>query len=163
MTTDTIIAGSALALSLYGIYATNRHNRLSVVPHVFGGRSSDIQDNGLMFSYDIFNHGIGPAKITNFALLTKGKPLSDGKGNRIERWIQDHVGDRLKYQFKSTRNLGSDTSLLPGETNRIIQVFFPGATPADMDEIERAFDGLDIRIEYTCFYGHKFVFDTSDK
>ena len=160
MTTDTIIAGGALALSLYGIYATSRHNRLSVTPFIFGMRCKVTDHHGLTIAYDIFNHGTGPAKITGFILLTKDKPLPEGKGDPIERWIRDHVGDKVKYQMKSHRNLGQNYSLMPGTSCRIIEAYFPGAKPSDLDQIEKTFDGLDIRIEYQSFYGLKFAFDT---
>jgi hypothetical protein len=99
MTTDTLIACSALGLSLYGVIASNRNNRLSVRPHLVAKRYFDWTDAGFVFSYDLSNHGFGPARLKKFILLLDGKPFSCQNTNLVEEFFGARLKGKLEYQI----------------------------------------------------------------
>jgi hypothetical protein len=167
MTTSNIIslliALCAILLTAYGLHATRRHNRLSVTPHLNGCSNILTTDEGLTFSYEIGNNGIGPARIKKFLLFQDGKLFPKGNDDYVESLIREHLGDRLNYQIRHNFNFGKDASLKAGDTCRIVEIFFPGAKSQDKEKILKIFVGMDLRIEYESFYGQKFVFDTENK
>lgn len=163
MTTDTIIAGSAFVLSIYGIFSTKRHNRLSVTPHIVANRHFTRRDDGFLYSYDLCNHGVGPARITAFTVLLDGKPFTCAKGkDLIEELFIARIAGRVEYTMLISSVPQRNYCLLPGQTHRICEFFIPGATRADEDRLNAVFKGTDLRVEYESFYSEKFVFDTRD-
>ena len=66
-----IIAGAALFISLWQIYATRRHNRLSVTPKIVIGLSALEGEFGIY----IKNAGVGPAIIKKFSVCLNGKEI----------------------------------------------------------------------------------------
>jgi hypothetical protein len=162
-TISLIVSASAILLTFYGLYATRRHNRLSVTPHLSGCRNNDITNEGFLFSYDISNNGIGPAKIKKFNLFRHGKIFPKGNVDYVEALICEHLGNRLNRQILHQFNFGNDVSMKAGETRCIVKILFPGAKRNDQENILKELDGLDALIEYESFYGQKFVFDTRDK
>lgn len=96
-----VISLCAIALTSYGLYATRRHNRLSVTPHLTDYTNRLITNEGLILSYDISNNGIGPAKIKSFVLFREGKPYPRGKGDYVESFVREHLGNRLKYDVSA--------------------------------------------------------------
>lgn len=162
MNSGNIIAIYALALTFYGLYATRRHNRLSVTPHICSCRSRLATNGGVTFAYDISNNGIGPARITSFVLLRDGKPFPRGKGEYVEALFSDIIGDKLKCQFSRSLSLGENTSMRAGDTARLVEIFIPGATPADELKFQELLSTAHIRIEYESFYGKRFAYDSRD-
>jgi hypothetical protein len=158
-----VISLCAISLTAYGLYATRRHNRLSVTPHLSGCRNKDMTSEGFWFSYDISNNGIGPAKIKKFILFRNGKISPKGKDDYVEALIHQHLGDQLNYQIVHQFNFGNDVSMKAGDTRCIVKIFFPGAKQADQENLLKRLEGLDAQIEYESFYGQKFIFDTKDK
>jgi hypothetical protein len=157
-----IIAICALALTLYGLYATRRHNRLSLTPHLCGCRNKLTTNDGLTFTYTVSNNGIGPARITSFVLWRDSKPFARGVGEYIEDFIRELVGDKLKYEIKSSSTLGDKTSMRPGDSTRIIEIYFPGAKRGDEAKIQEFIGAAAVRIEYESIYRKRFVFDSRD-
>lgn len=154
-----VISLCAIALTVYGLYATRRHNRLSVTPQLADYTNKLTTNEGLILSYDISNNGIGPARIRNFVLFREGKPFPRGKDDYVETFIRAHLGDRLKYNIRHSFNFGEDDSLKVGDTRRMLEIFFPGAKIEDREKILGMFEGISLRIEYESFYGKKFVLD----
>lgn len=158
-----VISICALALTVYSLYATRRHNRLSVVPHLHGYENESTDDKGLTYSYDISNNGIGPARIKKFILLRHDKAFPKGEGNYVRSSISEHLGNQVNYEIKFSFNFGYDASLRAGETRRIVEMFFPGVKTGEEDKFWRLLKGMALRIEYESFYGQKFVFDTRNE
>jgi hypothetical protein len=160
MTTDTLIACSALGLSLYGVIAANRNNRLSVRPHLVAKRYFDWTDAGFVFSYDLSNHGFGPARLKKFILLLEGKPFSCPNTNLVEEFFDAQLKGKLEYQIPKFGHPNKDYCILPNQPYRVVEIQIPGATRADEKQLDELFKGMDLRIEYESFYGEKFFFDT---
>lgn len=161
MSAEVIIAGCALILTIYELHANRRHNRLSVVPHIVSSFHKDWNNDGLTATYDICNHGIGPARIKKFTLYIKGEVFTPPeKKEPIESLICTHVAGRLKYDIKKQAFPGRDYSILAGQSYRLCEIQFPNAKTADLDGMDEIWKGMDIRIEYESFYGVGYVFDT---
>jgi hypothetical protein len=163
MNASETISICAITLTVCGLYATMRHNMLSVTPHLDGCHNKDMTPEGFLFSYDISNNGIGPAKIKNFILYRNGKPTPRGNGDYIEAVIREHLGERVYHQIKRQFNIGNNSSIRAGNTIRIIELLFPTAKPEDVEKIIKELQEIDLRIEYQSFYGQKFVLDTRDR
>lgn len=166
MTASTIIAICALILTLYGLWATRRHNRLSVTPHLCGFSHKQMTDKGLCCTYEISNNGIGPARITKFVLFSDGKEvpkIQDDLFEYVDSVIKAHLQSRVDFTINHSFDFGRDVSMKAGETRRIAEVFFPSVKLAQRESILKALQGLDARIEYQSFYGQKFVLDTRTK
>jgi hypothetical protein len=157
-----VISLCAISLTVYGLYATRRHNRLSVIPHITGCSNITNNPDGVIFSYDVSNNGIGPARITKFILFREGKEYPKGKGDYLESLILEHLGNRISYQINYTFNFGTKASLKAGITQQIATIFFPGMTKADYEKINGILNGMDMRIEYESFYGAPDHFDTRE-
>ncbi len=139
-----------------------RHNKLSVTPHLSGCSNKETTNEGSVFSYEVSNNGIGPAKIKSFVLFRDGKPFPKGKGDYVEELIREHLGNQLNYQIIHNFNYGKDVSMKVGDTRCILKIFFPGAKQDDQEKILKNFEALRLRIEYESFYGEKFIFDSRD-
>jgi hypothetical protein len=158
-----VISFCAILLTAYGLYATRRHNRLSVTPHLSGCTNKDFTDEGFLFSYGISNNGIGPAKIKKFILFRHGKVFPKGKDDHVGALIREHLGDQMNYQIVHQFNFGKDVSMKAGDTRCIVKIFFPGAKQNDQENILKNLEGLEARIEYESFYGKKDFLDTRGK
>lgn len=158
-----VISLCAVALTAYGLYATRRHNRLSVTPHLADYTNKSATNEGLVISYEVSNNGIGPAKIKTFALFREGKQFPKGKDDYVDSFVRAHLGNRLKYDIRHSFNFGEDDSLKAGDTRHILNIFFPGAKSEDREKILGMFEGIAIRIEYESFYGEKFVLERKNE
>jgi len=154
-----VISLCAIALTAYGLYATRRHNRLSVTPHLADYNNKSITNEGLIISYDISNNGIGPAKIKSFVLFREEKPFPRGNDDYVDSFVRAHLGNRLKYEVRHSFNFGNYDSLKAGDTRNVLNIFFPGAKSEDRGKILEMFGGIGLRIEYESFYGEKFVLE----
>jgi hypothetical protein len=157
-----VISICAVSLTAYGLYATRRHNRLSVTPHIVGCSNIVYNPNDIIYSYDLSNNGIGPARIKKFILLKDDKEFPKGKGDYVESLIHEHLRNRINYQIKNTSNFGTKSSMRAGTTQRIAEIVFPGKIKSDLEKIASIVKGMDMRIEYESFYGVPDYFDTRE-
>ena len=157
-----VISLCAVSLTAYGLYSTWRHNRLSVTPHITGCSNTNNAPEGVIFSYDVSNNGIGPARITKFMLFKDGEEFPKRNGDYVESLILEHLGKRIDYQIKFTFNFGTKASMKAGTTQRMAEILFPKTTKADHERIGNVVKGMDMRIEYESFYGVPDHFDTRE-
>jgi hypothetical protein len=66
-----VISFLALAVAVYSAYATRKHNRLSVRPHI--GISFVANDKGA--GWVLSSNGAGPAIVNSFEVTVDGKPI----------------------------------------------------------------------------------------
>ena len=166
MNPSIIVSICALGLTFYGLWATRRHNRLSVTPHLCGISHKQLTNEGLFFIYELSNNGIGPARITNFKLFRANQEvpkLRDEMFEYVDSVIKSHLAGRINFQINHSFDFGNDISLRAGDTRRIVEIFFPGVKQENRDAALKTIQGLDARIEYRSFYGQTFVFDTRTK
>jgi hypothetical protein len=160
ITPSEVTSVCALVVSVASLWATRRHQRLSVTPHLADYTNKLTANEGLTLTYEISNNGIGPARIRSFVLFRDGKAFPKKKeDDYVEKFVHEHLGKKLNYQITHNFNFGEDDSLKAGDTRRMVQIFFPGAKSEDRKMILELFNGIGIRIEYESFYGQKFVFD----
>jgi hypothetical protein len=166
MNVSIIISTCALALTLYGLWATRWHNRLSVTPHLCSFSHKLMKDDGLYLIYELSNNGIGPARITKFILFREGREvprLQDELFEYVDSVVKAHLQGRVNFQINHSFDFGYDVSMKAGETRRIVELFFPGVKQEQREAVLKTIKGLDARIEYQSFYGQKFAFDTRTK
>ena len=160
---SNVIASCALLLTFYSLWATRRHNRLSVTPHLNGHTNKLTTDGGLIYSYEVTNSGIGPAKIKKFVLLRHGKEFpkpTDKFTEYTTALIRDHLGNQLPYKINHAFTFGNNTCLKQGDTKKIAEIFFPGVNQSNQNDVFAKIDGVELVIEYESFYGQKFIFDS---
>ena len=166
MNASIIISTCALALTFYGLWATRRHNRLSVTPHLCSFFHKLMKEDGLYLTYDLNNNGIGPARITKFILFRDGKEVAkvqDELFEYVDSVIKSHLKGRVGFRINHSFDFGYDVSMKAGETLRIVEIFFPDVKQEQREAVLKTIIGLDARIEYESFYGQKFAFDTRTK
>lgn len=150
-----LIAACALGLTILQAYIQRRHNVLSVRPHLSDFVNSDRNDNSAKLQAVISNNGIGPAFIEGF------QAYLDGKKCDPEEAIQSIVGNaKIPKQFST---LGKGYAMKPGEEKTVLSVIFPCKSDADVKEMEGRFNRLDLKVEYSCCYGKRFIFDSRGK
>ncbi|HTX22680.1 MAG TPA: hypothetical protein VMD27_12605 [Candidatus Aquilonibacter sp.] len=160
ITPSEVTSVCALVVSVASLWATRRHQRLSVTPHLADYTHKLTANEGLTLTYDISNNGIGPARIKSFVLFRDGKAFPKRKeDDYVETFVREHLGKKLNYKITYNFNFGEDDSLKAGDTHRMVQIFFPGAKSEDREKILALFEGIGMRIEYESFYGQKFIFD----
>lgn len=163
---SNIIASCALLLTVYSLWATRRHNRLSVTPHICGLTHKLMNDEGLYLTYELSNNGIGPARITNFMLLRDGvevPKIQNELFEYVDSVIKSHLSGRVKFKINHSFDFGNDVSVRAGDTKRIVEIFFPDVKPEQRDAVLKILNGLDARVEYKSYYGQKFIYDTRIK
>ncbi len=122
-------------------------------------------NEGFVFSYDISNNGIGPARIKSFVFFRDGKPFpkpTDGFTNYTDAMIRSLLGNKFKFHINSTYSFGNDISLKAGDSRRIAEVLFPEIRAGEEEKVLNEIKGTKLVINYESFYGKEFVFD-SDK
>ena len=160
---SNVIALCALGLTCYNLWATRRHNRLSVTPFLSGHTNKLMTDAGLTFSYEVTNSGIGPAKIKKFTLLRHGEEFPKTTDKFVEytdTLIRAHLGNQLAYNINHAFTFGEKTCLKPGETRKVAEIFFPGVNQSNQEDVLAKIEGMDLVIRYESFYGQEFIFDT---
>ena len=100
-----IISACAICLTLYGLYATRRHYRLSMTPHITGCSNKNLTDQGFTLSYVVSNNGIGPARIKKFSLFHNGKIFPKGNGDYVESLSGDGSGGPFKHSEMKRQNI----------------------------------------------------------
>ena len=80
----------ALVFTVYQGYETRRHNRLSLLPHIFINYYLNEAETGKT-GVEIVNDGVGPAVITNFRVFYDGKKIVDDVvGTEKTTWFGIH-------------------------------------------------------------------------
>jgi hypothetical protein len=87
---SAVVATAALFISIWNAWATRRHNRLSVRPHL--ALSKKTSPNAPQLTIDIKNNGLGPAIMTSIRVFVDD---IDQSLTRAAQW-QDIVA-KLRY------------------------------------------------------------------
>jgi len=163
---SNVISSCALLLTVCSLWMTRRHQKLSVTPHLGGFSNRNITDEGLIFSYELSNNGIGPARIKKFVWLLHGKEFAgpaDKYGNYTEALLREHLGNKIGYTIRNAFTFGVDSCLKQGDAQNIVDLFIPGVNQSNLTEVLAKIEGVELMVEYESFYGQRFVFDTRVK
>lgn len=141
----TVIAVASLGVSVYAVWATRKHNRLSVQPLL--GLATSFNKNatsGLLLS----NFGLGPAKITNTKLTLGGKQIGEFSQPNV-----DQLRDPLPVRPHAT-TLGEHPFL--GKDYKEFLLSVDEFDSSDHNEFYKLIeDRLKIEIQYESIYGGK--------
>ncbi len=164
-----IIAAIAVLLSLWQIWATRRHNRLSVTPqlvHVINAEDTD-EEWGMFLR----NTGVGPAKIKKILIVVDGKEYSTDSSEDLELAI-DLISKKLERRhaeinprtdfnqiFPTTSfSRFSNNLLLPaGEYQTLFSVKSSSPTVDEKRAFISVLDEIGVTSEYESLYGDKYL------
>jgi hypothetical protein len=163
MTTDAIIGGAALALTLYGMAATRKHNRLSVKPSVVSRNHTNWADEGMVYSYDLCNFGIGPAVIRKFTLILDGKPFCPDTGSPVAGLIKTVFSGEFNFVVRNNSFPNAGYILPANQTYQVVEIFFSKLTAGQESKFDQLKARMNLCVEYESLYGDWFVFDTREK
>lgn len=157
-----VIATLGFGVALYQSYATRKHNRLLVKPHlVITSPISSIRLEGYYtFTLMVKNSGLGPALIENFS-ISIGEDGEIIRGTLLKT-IQKHA--RTRFNTKGpTRCLAyfpqKGEAIDKGEEKILIQINFSreGISTTQAHKLVLAYSTeVKVNIDYHCHYGKKF-------
>lgn len=132
------------------------------MPKLIRSTNRNRQDNGITITFDLSNHGLGPARIKSFDLFLDGK-LFTSKWDPIEALLEAGLKGKVSYKLLSQACPGRDYCLIVGQTYRLAEIFFSGAKQSDEQRLKELFDRMNFRVEYESLYGVPDVLDTRDQ
>jgi hypothetical protein len=147
---SAVVATAALFISIWNAWATRRHNRLSVRPHL--ALSKKTSPNAPQLTIDIKNNGLGPAIMTSIRVFVDD---IDQSLTRAAQW-QDIVAKLRIFGGMITgyAMLGAE-ALRPGDTRLLVSINDPTKIH-DVQTIQAETTRLRIVVEYSSMYGDKF-------
>ncbi|MGB2833314.1 MAG: hypothetical protein WBC07_10210 [Methylotenera sp.] len=155
---NTIIAISALVLTVWQGYITRQHNKLSVVPYLTTWSHAD-GENGF-YSIEIMNNGIGPALIKAFQVFVDGIEIKGNESELVDKATKKLFGD---FEYQSA-NCFLSSGYMMAEKNKheIFSIKFIGQRKLNYQEYKQTIERARLVIEYESIYKDKFIYD-SDK
>lgn len=154
-TLEMAVALAALACSLYTLHRTNRHNRLSLMPHLQWENRKARGNDGIRFSCYLNNTGTGPAIISDRFFLLDGKRFEPQTGAPVEELARICL-TRFRYAVKRHVMPGVGVLVPPGEEICIADVFVPGFKPEHEPLWDEAMKRLDWETIYRSLQGEVF-------
>jgi len=161
-TLTCFIAALGFGVAIYQSYATRKHNRLLVKPHlIFNSQfNSTTLDGHYTYTLKVKNVGLGPSIIDRY-LITLGDTIELDGHTVFERFVtlvNEH------FQTKGLAHcvagfLHDEHALEKGEEKILLEVSFPKSDISFIKGREKAklFTNLiNTKIQYRCHYGHKF-------
>lgn len=147
-----IIAGAAVFISLWQIYATRRHNRLSVTPKI----DIDLSTVKSRIGISIKNTGIGPAIIERFSFCVNGKEMYPFLKKSDFKKVMTELDLDVSYYFVFRIRFEGEY-IEPGHSYFIIE--FPDSETASnnvLEKVSQALKSVKIVINFQSIYGEKF-------
>jgi hypothetical protein len=155
---SSIVAISALALTIWQAHITRQHNKLSVAPYLTTWSNAD-GENGF-YSIEIMNNGIGPALIKAFQVFVDGVEIKGNESELVEKATKKLFSN---YEYQSA-NCFLSNGYMMAEKNRheIFSIKFIGQKKLNYKEYKQTIERARLVIEYESIYKDKFIYD-SDK
>jgi len=152
---DTVLAVSAIAISMFSAIMTLQHGKAmekmveaNSWPYVtVGDSASDLQGHHL---YQIFvvNNGVGPAKIQSMDVSYKGRPVSDDI--RLVHMIAGQAGEPEPIHFLESDVAGG---VIPArQSMTAISATEPYSSPTLIAALLKARNQIDINICYCSIF-----------
>lgn len=156
---SSIIAICALILTVWQLFVTRRHNKLSVTPYLTTWSHID-HDNG-NYSLDIMNNGVGPALIKTFQIFVDGRKVESQDLGLMEKTLEILFPTSV-YKYSSYKSYLSDGYMMAtNEKRNLVSIQFVGQNFPTPEEIKRISDRVKIIIEYESIYRQKLTYDSS--
>lgn len=147
---SAIVALAALFVSVWSSWATRRHHRLSVRPHLT--LSQKVSANAPQVEIKLTNNGLGPAIITSIRAFVDDveQPLT-----RPEYWEAIISKLRIVTERISGYTTQGDVALRPGGTISLANVDVP-ENQVDHAALQGELARVRIEVAYKSMYGEKF-------
>ncbi|WP_308907912.1 hypothetical protein [Pseudomonas canadensis] len=159
-TLTLVVAVLGFGVAFYQSYATRKHNRLLVRPHLTVSQnfSSTELEGFYTLSLKVKNSGLGPALLEKFSIAI-GQDGIIRRGSLLEA-IQKHASDQLKAKGPTrcgANYLKKGDALDKGEEKLLIQIRFRGPALTEARDLAKLYlSTISVKIEYQCHYGHNF-------
>jgi hypothetical protein len=151
---SVVIAVASLGVSAYVAWATRKHNRLSVQPHLGFGTGFPVGGTaGLLLG----NSGLGPARITSSQLTYNGEQFGQFDKPHVDEFRRRLAErDHLTVRPHAT-TLGGRPLLDTDYQAFLLSVH--SYNPSEHDEFRRLIVGgrLRLEIQYESIYGDRFT------
>lgn len=155
-----MVSVCALGLTIWQGLLTRRHNRLSVRPYVVSSWHRRAENDGVYFTYELLNVGLGPAVINEFTLTAKDFKPTPGGGLIEELVAHAFRGSTVQYVLKRHGLPSRGYCLKAGEVYVVGELYLPRVSLGH--EAVRTADAilrsLELTVSYSSFYGERFVF-----
>ncbi len=156
----TVIAICAFFLSIYQAYATRKHNRLSVKPHLtsFTRRTLDLTVNPGhgKIDFSLVNNGLGPAIINDFKVTLDDDAIPLENTQRCAELVAQLVSGKMKNFTRS--DLTGGYAMRKDESKEILVLDLAARTQDEFDKLSAPLDRLKLIVKYESIYGDKFEF-----
>jgi hypothetical protein len=142
----TVIALSAVVVSIWTGYETRRHNRLSVKPSL--GFLTQQDEAKPQYGLLMTNEGLGPAFVKSWEITYQNKPM----GDFLTGW--NNVRNELGWP--TWIKVGSFQVIKAGQTWPIFwvnQADWKGLTEKDRQRFNQILNQLKVEIQYESIYG----------
>lgn len=153
---SVVIAFCVLIFTIIQSRQAQKHNRLSVKPHL---TSWTHQPSENIYIFELINNGLGPALIESFTLKIDSKIIS-GEG-------YEPIKKGIKILFPNNKHLppqygfvAKGYSMAAKEKCTIVSIEFNGQPLPTLESIEHEFSRAELIIEYKSFYEEKALFSS---
>ena len=147
-----VVASCALGFTAWQAFSQREFNRISVRPHLFSFTTLDKNNNSARIQVLLINNGLGPAFISSFRVFHQEGELDSDIA------IDKALGDLAKNSSRTI--LGEDYALAEKEQVVLLSVTFLANSEADINEVQRRIDSLDLLIEYSSAFEKMGAFDS---
>lgn len=154
-----IVSVCALWLTLQQIWATYKHNRLSVRPLLATNLEKTAPLNApdvVLVTASISNCGLGPAIIQKFEVLFGGVPLQAETPEQLGKMVQEKLGAEILDSYYKL--LRKHHVMRAGESFDLARITVRAPTLQQQE----AFAQLHVRVAYESAYGNKRTYDSRD-
>ncbi len=154
---SAVIALCALFLTVWQTHTTQKHNMLSVTPHLTTWTNMDLAKN--TYAIELLNNGIGPALIKSFTIEVDGQAITGDGTTPIEKALAALFP---QYEYQSWQSFISKGYMMSAkETRNLLTVQFLGGRAPTPEEIDNAAKRFRVVINYESIYQKAFTFDTA--
>lgn len=156
-----LIATCAFALTIYEVYATRAHNKLSVRPLLDSNTARAWDDSGLTLSFTIRNVGVGPAIVRAVRFFYDGEPAAATE--TIESLVRRSLASAVAFRIRQHGLPGIGCGMPPGSEHCLVRIEFPKLVAAGEELVDARLDAIGIEIDYESLYGDKWTFSRRNK
>jgi hypothetical protein len=121
---DLFVAGCALLVSVVSLFIAYQANRTqermlaaSVWPYLSWGTNNIDQNGQDEISFNLYNLGVGPAKIQSLQVLYKGQPMADARA-LVAACCQQQAAGMKEFKDWDLHTAGINPIVLPGHDSR---------------------------------------------
>jgi len=155
---EAIVAVCALLLTIYQFISSHKHNKLSVTPYIANYSETTENDNNAVFSFEVANNGIGPAKIKTWEVCLNKENIEKSKFSSLENYVNYVLAGRKSSVSFGHLQKGHLMSI--GEVKNVLKVTADINNKKEFIEIKEELNKLGLIVKYQSIYGDEYTLDT---